>query len=167
MPTQDGVRGDEAMAAQCSGQPPDEGGEHGPVCPVQRGLGLVRRSTATSCRRTRSSMSFVEDARPISRTSPSVCWKIRYSSRSDRDHAGELASINHCWSAACAAFWNPTGVVARPPGLSPFGDECCGISSKSWPSARPLMIVVALLDRESSGPSSPAGVCPASVDSIR
>jgi hypothetical protein len=28
-------------------------------------------------------MSLVEDARPISKSSPSVCWKIRYSSRGD------------------------------------------------------------------------------------
>jgi hypothetical protein len=35
MPAQDRVRGDQAMAAQCSGQPPDERGEHGPVRPVQ------------------------------------------------------------------------------------------------------------------------------------
>ena len=35
MPAQDRVRGDQAMATQRSGQPPDEGGEHGPVCPVQ------------------------------------------------------------------------------------------------------------------------------------
>ena len=35
MPAQDRVRGDQAMAAQRAGQPPDEGGEHGPVRPVQ------------------------------------------------------------------------------------------------------------------------------------
>ena len=35
MPAQDRVRGDQAMATQRSGQPPDEGGEHGPVRPVQ------------------------------------------------------------------------------------------------------------------------------------
>ena len=35
MPAQDRVRGDQAMATQCSGQPPDERGEHGPVRPVQ------------------------------------------------------------------------------------------------------------------------------------
>ena len=34
MPAQDRVRGDQAMATQRSGQPPDEGGEHGPVGPV-------------------------------------------------------------------------------------------------------------------------------------
>ena len=34
MPAQDRVRGDQAMATQCSGQPPHEGGEHGPVRPV-------------------------------------------------------------------------------------------------------------------------------------
>ena len=35
MPAQDRARGDQAMAAQRSRQPPDEGGEHGPVRPVQ------------------------------------------------------------------------------------------------------------------------------------
>ena len=49
----------------------------------RRGRGLVRRSTATSCRSTSSSTSLVEDVRPSSRTSPSTCWKIRYNSRSD------------------------------------------------------------------------------------
>ena len=32
---QDRAGGDQAMATQRSGQPPDEGGEHGPVRPVQ------------------------------------------------------------------------------------------------------------------------------------
>jgi hypothetical protein len=35
MPTQDRVRCDQAMATQCAWQPRDEGGEHGPVRPVQ------------------------------------------------------------------------------------------------------------------------------------
>ena len=35
MPAQDRVRGDQAMATQCAGQPPHERGEHGPVRPVQ------------------------------------------------------------------------------------------------------------------------------------
>jgi hypothetical protein len=35
MPTQDRVRGDHAMATQCSGQPPDERGEDRPVRPIQ------------------------------------------------------------------------------------------------------------------------------------
>ena len=35
MPAQDRVGGDEAVATQCAGQPPHEGGEHGPVRPVQ------------------------------------------------------------------------------------------------------------------------------------
>src|SRR3954452_21366937 len=34
MPAQDRVRGDHAMATQCSGQPPDQRGEHSPVRPV-------------------------------------------------------------------------------------------------------------------------------------
>ena len=35
MPAQDRVRGDQAMATQRSGQPPDERGEHGSVRPPQ------------------------------------------------------------------------------------------------------------------------------------
>jgi hypothetical protein len=35
MPAQDRVGGDEAVATQCAGQPPHEGGEHGSVRPVQ------------------------------------------------------------------------------------------------------------------------------------
>jgi hypothetical protein len=35
MPAQDRIRGDQAMAAQCSRQPPDQGGGHGPVRPAQ------------------------------------------------------------------------------------------------------------------------------------
>jgi hypothetical protein len=34
MPAQDRVRTDQAMATQCSGQPSNEGGDHGPVRPV-------------------------------------------------------------------------------------------------------------------------------------
>ena len=35
MPAQDRVRSDQAMATQRPGQPPHQGGEHGPVHPVQ------------------------------------------------------------------------------------------------------------------------------------
>jgi hypothetical protein len=35
MPSQDRVRGDQAATMQCSGQPPDEGGEDDPVPPAQ------------------------------------------------------------------------------------------------------------------------------------
>ena len=40
MPAQDRVRGDQAMATQRSGQPPDERGEHGPVRPVHTWSGV-------------------------------------------------------------------------------------------------------------------------------
>ena len=40
MPAQDGVGGDQAMAPQRSGQPSDEGGEHGPVRPLQTRCGV-------------------------------------------------------------------------------------------------------------------------------
>src|SRR5512132_4587748 len=40
MPAQDRVRGDQAMATQCAGQPPDERGEDRPVRPLQPGFGV-------------------------------------------------------------------------------------------------------------------------------
>ena len=40
MPTQDRARRDQAMATQRSGQPQDEGGEHGPVRPVPTWSGV-------------------------------------------------------------------------------------------------------------------------------
>ena len=40
MPAQDRVRSDQAMVTQCAGQPPHEGGEHGPVGPVQARSGV-------------------------------------------------------------------------------------------------------------------------------
>ena len=52
MPAQDRVWGDQAMATKCSGQPLDEGGEHGPVRPVQAWLvgwcGGARRPRAAA-----------------------------------------------------------------------------------------------------------------------
>ena len=63
----------------------------------RRSRGLVRRSTATSWRSTRSSTSLVADVRPISRTKPSACRKIKYSSRSDT--SGSCLAGDHRWSA--------------------------------------------------------------------
>jgi len=48
-----------------------------------RGLGLVRRSTATSCRSTNNSTSLVDVPSLRSKTSLNSCWKIRYDSRND------------------------------------------------------------------------------------
>ena len=44
-----------------------------------RARGWVRRRTATSWHSTTSSTSLVADVRPISRTSPITCRKIKYS----------------------------------------------------------------------------------------
>jgi hypothetical protein len=34
--------------------------------------------------------------------------QVQQAQRHGGDHAQPLASISHRWSAACAAFWNPT-----------------------------------------------------------
>jgi hypothetical protein len=77
MPAQDRVRGDQAMATQRSWQPRTSAANTARSAHSRRGFGLVRRSTATSWRRTSSSTSLVADVRPSSRSSPSTCWKIR------------------------------------------------------------------------------------------
>jgi hypothetical protein len=37
--------------------------------------------------------------------------QVQQAQRHGGDHAGPLMSINHCRSATCAAFWNPTCVL--------------------------------------------------------
>jgi hypothetical protein len=70
-----------------------------------RGRGLVRRKMATSCRSTRSSTSLVTEVRPISRTSPSTCQKIKYSNRSDTP--GSCPTSDHGWSGTPARLLAP------------------------------------------------------------
>jgi hypothetical protein len=66
----------------------------------RRGLGLVRRSTATSCRKMSSSTSLVEDVRPISRTSPSTCGRSdRASAATRRRSCQPSKTADHRWSA--------------------------------------------------------------------
>jgi hypothetical protein len=51
----------------------------------------------------------VEDARPISGTSPSTWWnQIQQPQRHGDDHGWPVGAADRRWSAACAAFWNPT-----------------------------------------------------------
>ena len=47
----------------------------------------------------------VEDGRPISRTSPSTCQKIKYNNRSDT--RGSCPTSDHRWSATQHEFWHP------------------------------------------------------------
>ena len=54
-------------------------------------------STLGTLLRERSSTSLVEDVRPISRTNPSTCRKIKYSKRSDTP--GSCPTSDHRWSA--------------------------------------------------------------------
>jgi len=68
MPAQNRVWSDQALAAQRSGQPLDEGDEDRPLPSSGTVVGSVRHRMATSCRSTRSSTSLVADVRPISRT---------------------------------------------------------------------------------------------------
>ena len=57
VPPQDGARRDQPVRPQPSRQEPDQRGQHRPAGLVPPGPGQVRRSTATSCRSTSSSVS--------------------------------------------------------------------------------------------------------------
>ena len=85
----------------------------------KRGLGLVRRSTATSWRSTNSSTSLVDVVRPSSKTSLEHLPEDQIQTAAAHTAAimpDRLATANHRCSAACAAFWNPT-VRHEAPGI--------------------------------------------------
>jgi hypothetical protein len=122
MPAQDRVRGDQPMATQCSRQPPHEGGEHGPVRPVQArswvgcGAGRQPHDAARGARRPwwRTFGPLIGAVRALAGRSSTATAVTR------RDHvrpaiiAGQRPRPN---------FWHPTGLVGS-------GQSC-------WPIARP------------------------------
>jgi hypothetical protein len=77
MPAQDRSRGDKPVVVQCLRQPSDQRGQDRPSAQSSRGLGLPRRSTATSCRNTSSSASFDAVERASSTSQPASRMKIR------------------------------------------------------------------------------------------
>ncbi len=86
-----------------------------------RGRGLVRRSTATSCRSTSNSTSFVADDRPCRTNQPTSRRKIRYSSRNAMtdDHAPMVGIRDRCrWAARCRVL-----APHRHPDTLPEGDQ--------------------------------------------
>ena len=86
-----------------------------------RALGLTHRIhpglSRGRRRSTRSSTSLVEDGRPISRTSPSTCQKIKYNNRSDT--RGSCPTSDHRWSATQHEFWHPHARLRRSPDTGP------------------------------------------------
>ena len=143
----DRVRGDQAMATQRSRQPPDERGEHGPVCPSPGGVsgscGGVRRPRAVD-----EQLDVLDGGRATSSpSSPSTCWKIKYNSRSDTTEImpNRWRFINRCWSAAGAALRNPTPLApapeprraqARRPTAAPSLSVRCGQQAQDSAGAR-------------------------------
>ena len=77
VPPQDGSRRDQPVCSQLSWQVTDQRGHDGSLSPAEPGLGLVRRSTATSCRSTSSSAFLDADERPGRTSQPQSRTKIR------------------------------------------------------------------------------------------
>jgi hypothetical protein len=85
VPAQDGTGGDQPVRPQPSGQVPDQRGEDARSAQSSRGRGLVRRSTATSCRKASNSALLEADDRPSKTSQPQSRMKMRYSRRRDAD----------------------------------------------------------------------------------
>ena len=115
MPAQDGVRGDQAMATQCSRQPPDERGEHGPVRPLQAGsgVGAAQHGDLVSQHEELDVLGGGRATQQQDQPEQVLEDQVQQPQRHGGDHARPLVIINHRWSATCAAFWNPTGFVAE------------------------------------------------------
>ena len=110
MPAQDRVRGDQAMATQCSGQPPHERGEHGPVRPVQArssgwcGAARRPRGAARGARRPwrRTCGPSAGPARAPARRSSTATAATR------RDHVRPAITAGQ---RPRPDFWHPTGCI--------------------------------------------------------
>ena len=77
MPPQDAAGGDQPARPQLPWQEPDQRGETARAAQSSRGRGVVRPSTATSCRRTSSSASLEADERPSRTIQPQTRTKMR------------------------------------------------------------------------------------------
>jgi hypothetical protein len=107
MPTQDRVRSGQTMAAQCSGEPPREGGEHGPVRPVQTRQWVSAAQDSDLVAQHEELMSLVADMTHC-RIIPSTCEKIKYSNRSDT--RGSCPTSDRRWAATQARLLAPHGL---------------------------------------------------------
>jgi hypothetical protein len=77
VPPQDRAGRDQPVHPQPCRQKPDQRGEHRAVGQSSRGLGVVRRSTATSCRSTSSPASLDVGDRPSRTSEPPWGSRIR------------------------------------------------------------------------------------------
>ncbi len=112
MPAQDRVRGDQAMATQRSRQPPHERGEHGPIRPLQTWLriGTAQHGDLMAQDEQLDVLGGGRATQQQEQPQHLLEDQIQQPQRHGGDHARALAIINHRWSAACAALWNPTGM---------------------------------------------------------
>ena len=98
------------MARQALGQPPDEGGEDGPVRPVQA-WSRVGAAEHRDLMPQNEELDVLGAGRAAQQQDQSEYLpedQIQQPQRHGGDHARPLAAADHRCSAAGAAFWNPT-----------------------------------------------------------
>jgi hypothetical protein len=159
MPAQDRVGGDQAMAVQRSGQPPDERGEHGPVRPLQAqsGVGAAQHGDLMPQYEQLDVLGGGRATQQQEHPQHPLEDQIQQSQRHGGDHARPLVIINHRWSAACVAFWNPTGHLV-------FRSFAGGVARSACRGDAPVMARSAILECEGE---SIDGVCTTLVRVIR
>ena len=108
MPAQDGARGDQAMATQCSGQPPDEGGEDGPVRPVQAwsGVGAAEHGDLMPQHEELDVLGGGRAAHQQDQSEHLLEDQIQQPQRHGGDHA-QPPTVDHRWSAAVRRVLEP------------------------------------------------------------
>jgi hypothetical protein len=110
MPAQDRVRPDQTTAAQRSGQPPNERGEHCPVRPLQAGsgVGAAEHGDLVSQHEQFDVLGGGRAAQQQDQSEHVLEDQVQEPHRHEEimpgtsDHQSTLVS-------ACAQFWNPTG----------------------------------------------------------
>ena len=112
MPAQDRIRGDQAMAAQCSRQPPEQGGENSPVRPAQAWSWVAAAQYGDLVPQHEQFDVFGGGSTAAQQQDQPQHLQeeqIQQPQRHNDDHARPSKATDHRCSAACATFWNPTG----------------------------------------------------------
>jgi hypothetical protein len=110
MPAQDRVRRDQAAATQCSWQPPNEGGEDGPIRPVQAWpwVGAAEHGDLVPQDKELDILGGGIAGHQEDQSEHLLEDQIQQPQRHGDDHAWPVVGADHRWSSACSAFWNPT-----------------------------------------------------------
>jgi hypothetical protein len=125
VPAQNGVRSDQAVAPKCSGQPPDQGGEHGTIRPVQA-WSRVGAAEHRDFMPQDEQLDVLGGGRPAHQQDQSehpLEDQIEQAQRHGGDHANRK-TVDHPWSVTADRVLEPHRVTQQARNLLiDLGDE--------------------------------------------